>query len=282
MAADATGAIIYQGQSGAANIASTPESRIRRNLLAASNGCPKPNFVCAGFAGLINQSTRERALEILGEIFPGSKIQVEPDFTAAYFACPKGTDICVISGTGSLVCSRQGDEMKKSGGAGYLLGDEGSAFQFGRDALRQFLAEPDAASPALQASIQQQFGTLEPGDIVAQTYRAPGPASLIAKLSKAVVADYREGAEYARRSVDRQTEALAEVTARHYRKWFSQAEVVNVCLAGGAWKGSTEIRAAFEAHLNRLISPTVANVSRIEKPPLHGALTLAFMMDQRN
>jgi N-acetylglucosamine kinase-like BadF-type ATPase len=172
--------------------------------------------------------------------------------------------------------------MKKSGGAGYLLGDEGSAFQFGRDALRQFLSDPALASQALQTSIQQQFGTLDPGDIVAQTYRAPGPASLIAKLSKAVVADFREGAEYARRSVDRQTEALAEVTARHYRKWFSDKAVVNVCLAGGAWKGSTEIRLAFENHLNRLISPGTANVTRIEKPPLHGALTLAFMMDQRN
>ena len=281
MATDAQGSILFQGQSGAANIANTPESRLRRSLSAASAGCPAADYVCAGMAGVVNDSTKERATSILRDIFPGARVRVEPDYTAAYFACPAGTDICVISGTGSLVCSQDDDakQIHRSGGGGYLIGDEGSAFQFGRDAVRHFLDSPFSASESLSAAIQQLFGTLAPGDIIAEIYRLPAPATILAKLAKSLITDYRAGEPYALASVDHQMEALARVTRKHIDQFALQSRgQLKICLAGGLWKGSGEIQSVFEQKLRGTEPDLLFVITRIEKPPIHGALTLAHRM----
>lgn len=281
MATDDAGSLLFQGQSGAANVANTPENRLRRSLASATQGCPSADFVCAGMAGVVNASTRERATKMLREIFPGAQVRVEPDYTAAYFACPLGTDVCVISGTGSLVCSQEAnsDLINRSGGGGYLLGDEGSAYQYGRDAIRQFLQAPNEASDTLLASIHQQFGTIIAGDVVAEIYRTPAPATILAKLAKSLIADYRAGHAYAIRSVEYQTEGLAQVVLNHIHHFELQTRnPLRLCLAGGLWKGASEIQAAFEGTLSRMEPTLSVLVTRIEKPPIHGALTLAHRM----
>jgi N-acetylglucosamine kinase-like BadF-type ATPase len=232
-------------------------------------------------AGVVNESTREKALTVLREIFPGARVRVEPDFTAAFYACPAGTDICVISGTGSLVCSVDSTtkRMNRSGGGGYLIGDEGSAFQYGRDALRHYLTEPEAASEQLVTAVSQLFGTTDPGDVVAEVYRAAAPATTLSKLAKSLIADYRTGQGYARECVEGQTTALASVVIRHIHQFgFSHRENVALCLAGGLWKGAGEIQAAFEEKLTAVMPSPTISICRIEKPPIHGALTLAHRM----
>jgi N-acetylglucosamine kinase-like BadF-type ATPase len=232
-------------------------------------------------AGVVNETTRDRAVSILREIFPGARVRVEPDYTAAFFACPAETDVCVISGTGSLVCS-QDPESKlicRSGGGGYLIGDEGSAFQFGRDAVKQFLDSPLDASESLSAAIQQLFGTVVPGDIIAEIYRMPAPATILAKLAKSLVADYRAHEPYAVASVHFQMDGLARVARKHIERFELKSRgLLNLCLAGGLWKGAGELQTVFEQKLRDVDPSLTFVITRIEKPPIHGALTLAHRM----
>ena len=59
------------------------------------------------------------------------------------FAMAEGTDMSVISGTGSVVFVRRDDGQVRLGGWGYLFDRAGSAYDMGRDAIRIALEEED-------------------------------------------------------------------------------------------------------------------------------------------
>lgn len=275
LAVDAAGETLFSGQSGAANLVSTPESRLRRNLQHAAKGCPQPTSVCGCFAGLIDEAMRARALAFLGELFPIARLRAEPDYTAALYAAD-GTDLCVVAGTGSLVCSEDdAGRVVKSGGRGYILGDEGSGYVFGRDALRYYLRHPDDSTDALRRSVEELFGSLVEPDIVTAVHRAPSPAAILAKLVKPLATDAASGEPYALASLAEGTADLAAVAAGHVERHLKGRCEISVALAGGVWKASPLYRRAFEEALSGLLPGVTLDIRRISEPPVLGAVRLA-------
>jgi N-acetylglucosamine kinase-like BadF-type ATPase len=277
VAIDEAGRTRFQGQSGAANLASTPEGRVRRNLEQAAKGCPAPECVCGCFAGLVDVETRKRGEEILHRIFPRARVRAVPDYYAALYSSPSESDVTVIAGTGSLVCSAVGDAVVKSGGRGYLLGDEGSASRYGRRALVAFLEAPHDASEPLRHAVHQTFSTLEEGALVSHLYRSGAPASLLAKLARAAGADAREGILYAAAALEEETSALVRIVLRHLERHRAEKSDWTICLAGGLWKGPAVFRETFERIVRREALRPVT-VVRPERPPISGALQLAERM----
>jgi N-acetylglucosamine kinase-like BadF-type ATPase len=282
LAVDSSGEIVFQGQSGAANLASTPENRLRRNLSHATEGCPSADFVCGCFAGLVSDDLRMRGEDYLKQLFPRSRVRAEPDYTAALYAAPEGTDICVIAGTGSLVCSRCDGEVVKSGGRGFILGDYGSGYQFGRDGLLHYLDNPTRSSPALREAIMEVFGSMQEGVIVSHVYKSPTPAMTIGKISKAVAQDAKAGEAYALASVDTNTMKLANIVAGHAQQYHSEQKEIGISLTGGVWKSASVFREQFELHLRKLLPGQAVHVQRVTRPPLYGAVELAKEMSYRN
>jgi N-acetylglucosamine kinase-like BadF-type ATPase len=281
LAVDALGNVLYQGHSGAANLVTTPENRLRRNLSHALKGCPAPAFVCGCFAGLINEEVRVRGLLHLRQLFPAATVRAEPDYTAAFYASPAGTDVCVIAGTGSLVCSRLNGEIVKTGGRGYILGDEGSSYQYGRDAVTFFLRHPGSASVNLRETILEHFGSLEESNIVAAVYRAGTPATVLGKFARALGQDAQSGQSYAVESLRRHNTDLVDCVAVHVER-FGQKPKLNVTLAGGLWKASPIFRETFAVELSRRLEGCDVNVMRLNRPPLYGAIELAKEMVHGN
>jgi N-acetylglucosamine kinase-like BadF-type ATPase len=282
LAVNQQGEVLFQGNSGAANLVSTPENRIRRNLQNAARDCPSPDYVCGCFAGLVSQESRKQALDLLAEIFPNSSWRAEPDYTAAYYASPPGTDVCVIAGTGSLVCSKSENAMVKSGGRGYILGDAGSGFYYGKAALVHYLDHPKSASPTLRAAIEEVFGPVDESSLVSCVYRSGTPATLLAKLAKALGTDARNGESYAIEVVDRNTGLLADTVVSHIEKHMNSKMNITICLAGGLWKGSPVFREGMERHLNTRMPDRHLVLTRIMRPPLYGAIELAKEMSIGN
>lgn len=278
LAVDDAGSVLFQGQSGAANLVSTPENRLRKNLTHATDGCPDASFVCGCFAGLISDEVRQRGLDHLRNLFPGAIVRAEPDYTAALYASPPETDICVISGTGSLVCSRLGGKIVKSGGRGFILGDAGSAYQFGRDALMYFLDNREEASPALRNQINDLFGTDEESAIVPTIYKAQTPATIVSKLAKALGSDAKVAQPYALESIDRNMSALAAIVARHAAKHLPDRRVLHISLAGGLWKAAPLFKERLAHYTQEMLTRQEIVVSRITRPPLQGAVELAREM----
>lgn len=274
LAVDEAGDVIFQGQSGAANLVSTPEARLRRNLRHASEGCPAPTVACGCFAGLIDEGMRRKAISLLGEIFPIARLRAEPDYTAALYA-GDGADVCVVCGTGSLVCSAADGTVVKSGGRGYILGDEGSGYTFGRDALRRYLRAPEAVTPTMARAIEEFFGTREGSEIVVAVHRAPSPATVLAKFVRPLAQDAAIGEPYAVESLSRGTAELAEVTADHIGRHLADRASLRIALSGGVWKASPLYRQRFTEALAERLPGVTLEVRRITEPPVVGAVRLA-------
>ncbi len=280
---DESSNILFQGQSGAANLVSTPAARLSRNLSAAVTGCPRPTHICGCFAGLISEEVRKTAVEHLQVLFPEALHRAEPDYTAALYACPEETDICVISGTGSLVCSRSPNGVVKSGGRGFVLGDEGSAFRFGVDALKYFLDHRDAASAALVKTVGEVFPTLDEGAIVAAVYRSATPATILAKLARPLGQDAANGEKYAIESLERNLGSLVDVVRKHADLYHHDGGApLRICLAGGLWKGPVVYRETFDKLVGLRFGGRKVEVIRILKPPVQGAVELAKEMSYGN
>lgn len=278
MALDQNGQVIHQGQAGSANLVSTPERRLRSNLLQATRECPTADFICGCFAGLLTENDRERAVSYLSALYPEAQVHAEPDYAAAYSASDEGTDICVIAGTGSLVCSRIEGRMIKSGGRGYILGDEGSAYHFGREALLQYCSAPKEASEVMKEVLLKQFDALDESSIISKLYQLPSPQSTLAKLAKALGHDAKEGRPYALEAIERQMESLARVVMGHADRNFPSAKSLKITLAGGLWQNAPQFRDAFTRKLEEKLPRMNLEVHRIVRPPVYGAVMLAKEM----
>ena len=278
---DSSGEILFQGQSGAANLLSTPEGRIRKNLGHATSGCPQPDYVCGCFAGLINDTVRTKGLQLLGDLFPKAQLRAEPDYFAALLANPE-TDVCVVSGTGSLVCSRRNGIVVKSGGRGYILGDEGSGFQFGRDALLNFLDRPKDVSPGMERAITEIFGSTVESELVSSVYRAPSPATILAKLAKPLAQDASNRRPYAVESVRKNLGGLVRIVSSHIDKNHAESTALRVSLAGGIWKAGSVYKDTFQILLEEAVPGVQFEIQKLNRPPLHGAVELAKEMSIGN
>lgn len=252
---------------------------IATNLKKATEGCPQADIVCGCFAGLLTDQDRERATIHLRHIFPNAEILAEPDCLAALYANTPLPDICVIAGTGSLVCGLKGGTLVKSGGGGYILGDDGSACMYGRDALRHFLFSSETPSQLLLKAIEETYGTLDPSVIMARIYHSNSPAAVISKLAKVVATEAKSGQAYALESVELNTLRLARLVIHHIHRHVAEEkwkEQVTIVCSGGLWKTDSLFRDRFNQQMKELAGEIVLEISQVQMPPVRGALKLAL------
>ncbi|MBN1620706.1 hypothetical protein JW890_08280 [candidate division WOR-3 bacterium] len=130
-----------------ASMVSSPEGnflRIKNNLAIRLSElfskCPKYDAsapLCAAMAGLYTDAEKVFFSETLSTTGHRGKVSVLNDAHAAYYgAFSEPGEILAISGTGSIAFSlnKKGD-IKRRGGWGPFLGDEGSGFWIGKKVL---------------------------------------------------------------------------------------------------------------------------------------------------
>lgn len=261
--------VIWDAEGDGANLA-TGDTHA---LAALLRDCPPPDAVCGAFAGLMSSGQREAVETALRDVFPSAIVTAVPDFEAALEACRPQANVCVIAGTGSIVCSSHEGEVKRTGGRGYVLGDEGSGFQFGRDALLSFLDGSDeTVSNELCRAIEKAFGTRSPNEAIAVLYGQPGLAGRLASLAPSLAQDAENGAIYALKSLRTNMAKLAHVVWQHLKR-YAPAEPVIGC-QGGLWRSHAYRRALVEAvPLWCKLPPE--NVVFDLPEPVYGAVALA-------
>jgi N-acetylglucosamine kinase-like BadF-type ATPase len=127
------------------NLQNTPEGRLKETLTHLVDRfrtrLGRPAGICAGLAGCDRKQDKQKLKDLLKEMFPGTPCLSESDARVAlYGAFEEEPGILVISGTGSVAIGQDGQgRVARAGGWGYLLGDEGSGFSVGREALRACL-----------------------------------------------------------------------------------------------------------------------------------------------
>lgn len=173
MAVDSAGVVVGRGSAEGANPNSHPPSvAAARVASAVSAAVPDGASVAACMLGMAGNSKMteptvvaefESALRSVGVT---CRIDVVSDAEVAFAsatASPVGT--VIVGGTGSIA-ARIVDHRKSSwyGGWGWLLGDEGSAYWIGRQAVRstlRLLQGTGDAGPLALAVLAEAFGTPE-------------------------------------------------------------------------------------------------------------------------
>ncbi|MFF7180427.1 BadF/BadG/BcrA/BcrD ATPase family protein [Streptomyces sp. NPDC008121] len=219
----ATGESLGEGAGGPGNALSVPRAALVGNL-AAALGTAVPEgrrgavlAVVAGFAGGGPGGGHDNARSALAEalaatgIVPG-RVEVFGDADIAFASGP-GTPadgLVLIAGTGAAAARvERRRAVLTVDGDGWLLGDGGSGFWLGREALRAVLRSLDGRGPAtaLAGPVGELCGGLSKEDIVGYGYaghpvRLAAPSPLVADAERA-------GDAVAGELLDRAAEELA-------------------------------------------------------------------------
>lgn len=167
LAAALDGTILGVGWGGESNHVDEPGGveRLTRALQESIGGalrdagCPAEmvRAACLGMTGV-----SALAGEITQDLLPAAQVMVHHDAITALAGASVGQPgVIVIAGTGAVAYGERADgRAAKSGGWGYLMGDEGSGYDLGVQALRAITQASDGRGPAtrLAETIPQHFG----------------------------------------------------------------------------------------------------------------------------
>jgi N-acetylglucosamine kinase-like BadF-type ATPase len=147
---------------------------------------------CVGIAGATIDAVREWLSRELTKSLGGNLLLAGDDEIALDAAFRGGPGILIIAGTGSNVLGRAADGATyHAGGWGPALGDEGSGFWIGQEALRAgFWAKDRDVPTSILTAIGDLWGAKSLGEIVEMANARPGPdlpalAPLVAQCADA-------------------------------------------------------------------------------------------------
>ncbi len=168
---------------------------------------------CIGLAGLTIEAVREWAQQQISDVVGGNLLLAGDEEIALDGAFRGGPGILIIAGTGSNVLGRAADgAMYRAGGWGPAIGDEGSGYWIGHEALRAgFWAKDRGVTTTLLTEIAELWGAKSIGEIVEIANERPGPD--LPALAPMVVRCADAGDELAAAVLERAGVELAEQVA---------------------------------------------------------------------
>ena len=265
-------------KTGAFNLNGIGEEAFRANLreivrfLNDSGTC---KALCIGAAGISNSLTREIVSE---EMLRGgiSRWELMGDYEIALQgALDGGAGVAVISGTGSICYGKGLDgSLVRAGGWGHLIGDEGSGYGLGRDALMFVAKDLDGYGEHTQITglLSARLGLSTRSGIISYVYSSD--KSAVAALSPIVEEAYWEGDEIAIRIVRKNADALSEAAVAVARKL--SLENARIAMLGGLLSKDTCLRKEFIKCLGQR-APDMSCIEPI-RDAASGALMLSLGM----
>ena len=280
---DENGRVIGSGRGGPCN--HVAESEGRAKFIAAIEGsvsaaCDRAglNFAtvrfrsaCLGFSG--GPADKK---SILLEILRCDQLAVTHDALIALVGGTGGEPgLIVIAGTGSISFGRnRAGTTARAGGWGYVFGDEGSAFDIARQALRAALRNEEGWGPptALREMLLAETGSADMNEALHRFYTPDFPRPRVAMIAKAVDRIAESGDGVAARVLESAAHQLAELASAVRLQLFEPGEDARVAYIGGVFH-STRVRERFRT----LVELDPANrVMRPAHGPAAGALLEAY------
>ena len=213
--------------------------------------------IYAGLTGLGKEGEAE-VMQLIKKEFPQARVELALDIVLGYRAnFDLGAGIFLYAGTGSIAIhiSKSG-EIIRSGGWGYLLGDEGAGYWIGREAIRESVKSLDmkVQLEALDREILKSIGANNWDEVKAFVYS--NDRSAIAALSSTVVSLAKTG--------DTKSIKILQTAGIHLSELVERIELVigntglPVVIGGGIAGASPLLVETIGAKLNRSVD--VSNV----------------------
>jgi len=214
----------------------------------------------------------------LEEQFQVSQVRVDHDARIALAgALPLTPGVIVIAGTGSMAfgINKKGQEGR-AGGWGYLLGDPGSAYEIGRQALEAVRREEDllGEKTSLTSLVLNHFEIQNARDIPGLIYADALPRVRIAGISRLVEKAASRGDEVAIEILEEAGAALGEMACAVMHRLGLEEHHPAVSGSGGVFESREWIWRAFRGEVLRQYPH--ASIHPPRYPPLVGALLLAY------
>ncbi len=136
------GTVADDRSTGSANVQNVTLEEAARRLgdLLSGLGAADADAVFVGAGGIDTDADAEQLRRLVAPHAPHAAVTVIHDTRLILAAGGTDTGIAIISGTGSAVWgTNAAGQTGRAGGWGYLLGDEGSGYWFGREAVRHSL-----------------------------------------------------------------------------------------------------------------------------------------------
>ena len=276
--ADESGKVLSKAISGSANLVIKGELAVEKVLFDVIDSLQPSEPVaalCLGIAGVGQPGAKQIIRDVLRRLGQRQPIRVVNDALIALVAgAPSGVGIVVAAGTGSIAYGIDpSGKTARSGGWGYLLGDEGSAFWLGHYAVRHAIRAIDGRGPStiLYDRICKKLHIKDPAELVAWFYDQELSRNRVAELASLVEMASSDGDELAESLLDQAGGHLARA-AKAVAEQLTFPEGYPIVLSGGAYKACPSLSRRLKG---RLASPE-ADVRLLDVEPAMGAVTMAL------
>jgi N-acetylglucosamine kinase len=270
---DESGTIRGRGRSGPLNDPSADVVAVLREAVAAAAASHDAEFesACIGLSG--GEQNKE---EIVRRAVHAKRYLIANDASIALAGTTEGAPgVIAIAGTGSIAFGRNAElRTARAGGWGYVFGDEGSAFDIVRQALRAALRFEEAwgAKTALREALIASTGARDANDLLHRFYSREFPRARIAAMAPLVDRIATEGDPVAADILKSAAQSLASFAAAVRGQLFAPEEIVMISYAGGVFESSL-VRERFRMLVelndaNRFTPP--------KRTPSEGALLEAY------
>jgi len=263
------GEVVRDESVGSANVQNVSRETAAANLaeLFGLIGGGRVDTVLAGAGGIDTDDDARALASLIEPHVPGAAVSVVHDSRLLLAAGRTSTGVAVIAGTGSAAWGKNSSGQEaRAGGWGYLLGDEGSGYWLGREAVRHSLRrmnkglEPDALTGALLDSC----GLDDPNKLIALFHSPDTDRRYWAQRAGVVVQTADDGLEVSRQLLDQAGRDLAELAAQVLRQLGISGPAI---LGSGLGMNVAALQSAFRAGL---AAHGVTDVRVLDQDPVFG------------
>jgi N-acetylglucosamine kinase-like BadF-type ATPase len=227
--------------------------------------------VYAGAGGIDTEEDAAALAALIAPHAPAARITVVHDSRLLLAAGHASTGVAVIGGTGSAAWGRNAEGAEaRAGGWGYLLGDEGSGYWLGREAVRYSLRrmnrglEPDQLTAALLESCQLDH----PNKLIALFHSAETGRRYWAQRARVVVEAAKAGHAPGAELLEQAGRDLAGLAVEVLRQLGTTGPVI---LGGGLGMHVARVQDAFRTYLQ---AEGITDVRVLDQEPVFGVLQL--------
>jgi glucosamine kinase len=227
-----------------------------------------------GLAGIGSESVCSWAQHVLSSAVGGELLLLGDEEIALDAAFEDGPGILVIAGTGSNIAGRCADgRMVGAGGWGPVIGDEGSGYWIGLEAIRAGLRAKDrGVDTCLLREIQNYWKLNDLGELVAYANAAERPAfgDLTHVVVRCAERDDALATSVLRRAGEELAESVSLVASKMAALGCVSSETKRVAFAGSVLGQIAAVRETFIERVHAAVPGSVVRDEAIE--PLEGAL----------
>jgi N-acetylglucosamine kinase-like BadF-type ATPase len=199
-----------------------------------------PAAICLGIAGVDRDDEAQVVRAMMRRIGYKSRVVVVNDALIALVAGARDDPaIVLIAGTGSIAYGRNAaGEASRAGGWGHMIGDEGSGYWIGREALAAVMRGGDGRGPdtALTAEILTNFNLADVSRLPRIVYDREQPRMSVAALGPIVQRVAEQGDAVATRILERAADELVLGARSVTTRLEMRGDAFTFFLAGGVFR----------------------------------------------